>query len=524
MKRGQTVFFHAFCFFVKRTACPLFCSAAFLILSFPNFEISALAWLAFAPLLFVIRNSAPARSFIFSCVTGAIFFAGALYWLTYVTKLGYFVLILYLSLFFGLFGLLSNMFFRKFENSRLSFLLCIILPSLWVVVEFLRGRLFTGFPWGILGYTQYKNPLIIQIADITGAYGVSFLIVMVNFVLFSWLSALIKKECKNGPLFESAALCVILVLCAGYGHFSLKKEAAGPELRLAAVQGGIEQFKKWDPAYKDYIMDRYETLTKEAAKDGADLIVWPETAIPGFINEDDIRIRLLKLMDETKIPLFSGAVTCEREAGKDYFFNSAVLFSPDAAARRRYDKIHLVPFGEYIPFESEIPFFRRLINKEIGGYTKGEDFTIFEITKENEGPREYAALICFEDIFPELARRFAAKGADFLINITNDAWFGESSEQLQHAQASVFRAVENRLGVIRAANNGFSCYISPQGVIEDYIGLGGGSIYEKGAKTFNLKTGKGGSFYTAYGDVFAYACFLLLGTATVVPNLIRRTL
>ncbi|MFH0839901.1 MAG: apolipoprotein N-acyltransferase [Candidatus Omnitrophota bacterium] len=470
-----------------------------------------MAWVSLVPLLFIVKKTSPARAFFFSYITGALFFAGSLYWLTYVTKLGYPVLILYLSLFFGLFGLLSNVFFRKFENSRLSFLLCVIIPALWVSVEFMRGWFFTGFPWGLLGYTQYKNPLLIQIADITGAYGVSFMIVMVNFILFSCLSIFLKKEKKRAFVLQAIIFCIILGLYIGYGAFSLKKIEADTNLRLAVVQGSIEQFKKWDPAYRDYILDRYETLTKEAAEDGVDLVVWPETAIPGFIDEDDIRIRLLKLMKEMDAPLFSGAVTYEGEEGKDYFFNSAILFSPDGTIRRQYDKIHLVPFGEYIPFESEIPFFRNAINKEIGNYTKGEEFTIFEITKENERPYKYAALICFEDIFPELARRFAKDGADFLINITNDAWFRESSEQFQHAQASVFRAVENRTSVIRAANNGLSCYISPKGIIKDSIyDKNTGNIYKEGSKTFNIKVEKNRSFYTSYGDIFICACFAFL--------------
>ncbi|MBU4487587.1 MAG: hypothetical protein KKI13_00770, partial [Candidatus Omnitrophica bacterium] len=206
-KKGTGYFFQDFYFFGKKVACPLFCSAILLILSFPNFEISLLAWFALVPLFFVIKTSSPVRAFIFSYLTGAIFFAGTLYWLTYVTKLGYPVLILYLSLFFGLFGLLSSIFFRKFENSRLSFLLCVIIPSLWVFVEFLRGWLFTGFPWGLLGYSQYKNPLLIQIADITGAYGVSFIIVMVNFVLFSCLSGFLKKENKRAFVLQATIFC-----------------------------------------------------------------------------------------------------------------------------------------------------------------------------------------------------------------------------------------------------------------------------------------------------------------------------
>ncbi len=490
-------------------------SAVLLILSFPNFEISALAWFALIPLLFVIKESPPAKSFIFSYITGAVFFAGCLYWLTYITKLGYSVLILYLSLFFALFGLLANIFFRRFKGSRLSFLLCMIIPSLWVFMEFLRGVVLTGFPWCMLGYTQYKNTLLIQIADITGAYGVSFLIVMSNVVI----GTVLERDrygfgSRTVPIF---LLAIALSLSVGYGYLCLKDKNNATGIRLSVIQGSIEQFKKWDPAYKDYILNTYISLTGEAAKNGADLIIWPETAIPGFIDEYDIEVRLQNLMQETGIPLFSGVVTYKYEGELDYFFNSAVLFSADGTIRQQYDKIHLVPFGEYIPFESKIPFFRRAIDKEMGSYTSGKEFIIFEITKEGVSAYKYGALICFEDIFPDLARCFVSEGADFLINITNDAWFMESSEQLQHAQASVFRAVENRCSVIRAANNGFSCYINPKGVIEDYIGKDGGSIYDPGFKTFELKIKRSKTFYSTYGDVFVGVCLLLVGYYFLIP-------
>lgn len=490
-------------------------SAVLLILSFPNFEISFLAWFAFVPLFFAVRNSSPARSFLFSYIAGAAFFGGVLYWLTYVTKLGYLVLVLYLALFFGFFGLFTRLFLRKLSDSR-PLLLCAALPALWVSLEFLRGILLTGFPWCLLGYSQYKHPLLIQIADITGAYGVSFIIVMANFVLYLFLEAVLRPKGARpgfaaGTVPVSAAIaCVIAVFYIGYGYISLQGHEVGGDanLRLAVVQGNIEQFKKWDPLYRDYILDTYEGLTKDAAQGSPDLIIWPETAIPGFIDNDNTGLRLRKILRETAVPLFSGAVTYESDAEKDYFFNSAALISPDGEISQKYDKIHLVPLGEYIPFEARIPFFRGSLNVEIGDYTAGNKFTTFDI--EKDGKRyKYAALICFEDIFPDLARRFAGEGADFLVNITNDAWFLESPEQLQHAQASVFRAVENRRSVIRAANNGLSCYISPKGTIEEKISADNGNIHKAGFRIFEIKPVKGKSPYTIFGDAFAYLCFLV---------------
>jgi len=500
-------------------------SAALLILAFPNFQISALAWLALIPVLSVTLNSSARKSFFLSYITGAFFFGGVLYWLTYVTKLGYFILVLYLALFFGLFGLFANIFFRKFENSRLSFLLCLALPSLWVLLEFLRGALFSGFPWCILGYTQYKNPLLIQISDITGPYGVSFLIVMVNVVIGTVLGS--KSDSfgtvpilhRTVPILQVLILAIALFLTVGYGYLCLKDKDIDADIRLSVVQGNIEQFKKWNPSYKNYILERYDTLTGEVAKDKADLIIWPETAIPGFVDDDEIRVYLKEVAEANEAPLFAGAITYTSGAEKDYFFNSAVLFTPNGSIYKKYDKIHLVPFGEYIPLEAHIPFFRNSINTEIGDCTAGKEFTTFDITSKGGDLYKYAALICFEDIFPDLARGFAREGADFLINITNDAWFKESSEQLQHAQASVFRAVENRVAVVRAANNGFSCYITPDGIIEDWVrNRDSGSIYDPGFKTFELKVKRGGTFYTAYGDIFVGICLLLIGCYFMVKK------
>ena len=518
---------------ISRRCLSPFITAVLLILAFPNPQISILAWIAFIPLFFIIDSSSRKISFLLSYLSGLFFFAGLLYWLTYVTKPGYFVLIFYCALYFGFFGLLANVFLNKLRTSRLSLLSFLILPSLWVSLEFVRGFLFTGFPWGLLGYTQYKNPLLIQIADITGSYGVSFLIMMINFAIYVCLSDLFKRKHDYRALkFQAGTSIIILAAVILYGYFELNKDDIKTDIRLSVVQGNIEQFKKWDPYFKNYIMDRYETLTKESAKDRGDLIIWPETAVPGFLDEKDINLWLKKVLRDINIPLFAGAAIYEYGEEGDRYYNSAVLFLPDGSIDEKYDKIHLVPLGEYVPYEKQFPFVRNFIDKPIGEYTPGEEYTVFDISKEGVNIR-YAALICFEDIFPDLVRRFVRgpssrlsaglginlrtrKFVDFAINITNDAWFGKSSEHLQHTQASVFRAVENRISVARAANTGFSCYINPKGIIEDSIyDKNTGSMYVPGFKTFDLKVSKKNTFYTRFGDLFIYLCLLLiLGTVS----------
>jgi len=424
-------------------------------------------------------------------------------------------LILYSALFFGFFGLLANLFLTGFRASKSEILLSFLLPSLWVALEFARGSLFTGFPWAILGYTQYRNPAVIQIADTTGPYGVSFLIVMVNFVLYSYFSrsfGLRAVRRKDSSALKFQAIISVLILAAAvlYGYFRLGEDDIKTNIKLSLIQGNIEQAQKWDPVYEDYILQRYNSLTQEAAKEKSELIVWPETAVPGFLDEEGIDIWLKRLLKDINTPLLLGAVTYESREKEDYFFNSAVLFSTNGDVKNRYDKLHLVPFGEYVPFEKCFPFIRNFINVEMGDFTAGEKFTLFDISKDGANFK-YAALICFEDIFPDLVRRFVLGGADSLINITNDAWFKESSEQLQHAQASVFRAVENRASVLRAANTGFSCYISPKGIIEDGIySMDLEHMYIPGVKTFELKVNGRTTFYTRYGDVFSYICIFVV--------------
>jgi len=504
-----------------------------LILAFPDFHLSYLVWVALIPLFFLLDRSSRLRSFVLSYIAGFIFFGGVMYWLVYVSKLGFFILIPVLALFFALFGLIGNIFLRRSRNSRLYILSFLILPSLWVALEYIRGIFLTGFPWAILGYTQYRDLFVIQIADITGPYGVSFIIVMANYLLYhSFLAAgekflgLYNIYYRDIRILKYQAVAAVLILAASfsYGFYSLQKEDVDSGVKMSVVQGNIPQHKKWDPAYKDFILERYERLTRDAAKDKGDLIIWPETSVPGYLFERDIYLRITDLAKEVDIPLFLGLVLYTwDEEGNGRYFNTASLMSADGNIEREYHKLHLVPLGEYVPFGKLSPFIRDFVNVPIGDFSPGQELTLFDINKDGTDLK-YAALICFEDIFPDLVRRFALKGADILINMTNDAWFRESSAQLQHTQASVFRAVENRTSVVRAANTGFSCYISPKGKIEDAIyDTEAKSMYIKGHKTFNVEVSKANSLYTQLGDIFAYLCiFFVLTFLAITYNIYNK--
>ncbi len=465
-------------------------SGILLSLSFPNFNIWILAYLAFVPLFFAISKSTLKDAFRISFVSGLVFFVITMYWLCNVSIPGSIILILTLSLFFGFFGI----YFRStIQYSPLTFF---TLPAFWAILEYIRTHLFTGFGWALLGHSQYTNIPIIQISDITGAYGVSFLVMMVNITIFILFSRRLKKGVL--PLIITTLIFLSVI---GYGYYKLNREyEITGSLDIAIVQGNIPQEKKWDPIYKNQILDIYSHLTKGAAMDKPDMIIWPETALPGFMEEGALSDRITQLANEIKINLLVGAPSYGIA-----MYNSAYLISGTGRILKRYNKIHLVPFGEYVPFGRLLNFLRGFIDKPIGAFTKGRKYTIFE---QAPGAR-FGVLICFEDIFPSLVRRFVRKNADFMVNITNDAWFKETSAPYQHAQSSVFRAVENRVPVIRAANTGLSCFIDRYGSITDTVNIEGKEIFVSGHKVKRVEFSNMKSLYSKLGDIFICLCIVI---------------
>jgi apolipoprotein N-acyltransferase len=442
-------------------------SPVLLILAFPNFNLNYLAFIGFVPLFFVIKKSPPKKAFLISFIAGFLFYAGALYWLYHVTVAGLIVLCLYLALYFGIFGVI--------------FLLCpvryalFVTPLAWIFLEYIQSHLFGGFGWALMGYSQYKNLPLIQISDFSGVYGVSFLIIMINFSVYRAM----KKSFR-----EIIISAIILTMVLSYGFLRLNEKNKEETIKVSVIQGNIPQEEKWDPENAEYILDRYTSLTKAASEDSPDLIVWPETSFPGFIFIDRMLTdEVIGLVDEINTPLLLGANT--EEGLKS--FNSAVLLSPGKDFSDQYDKIHLVPFGEYVPFSDSFPILHRLVLGEFGEFTAGKEFKVFNLTDEGRKMRiDFAALICFEDIFPELAREFVKRGAQFLVVITNDAWYGRSGAPYQHAACSVFRAIENRVPVVRCANTGYSCFIDSKGRIYDAVEENKTNLFITGHKTSDI--------------------------------------
>lgn len=474
-------------------------SSLLLILSFPGFNFEFLAWVGFVPLFFALNDKSVKEAFILFFITGAIFWAGVIYWLAHVTLPGTIILIFYLALYFAFFGSIIRPLTRK---SKLSALF--LIPSVWVLLEYLRAHLFTGFPWALLGYSQYLNLPAIQIADIGGAWVVSFLIMFVNAAIVEiiWSGA---NRLWTRLKITVISLVLVLFLTFGYGYLCLSRKAPAPAtapVRISVIQGNIPQELKWDKDAQDMIMRKYSGLTLQAAKDNPDLVVWPEAAVPGILGEDDpLYEEIFSLAREIKIPLLVGAVVKDKE---DYF-GSALLINSSGEITRRYDKLHLVPFGEYIPLKKLFPFLATVV--PIGEMKKGKEYTIFSLKTLN-----FAVLDCFEDVFPELAREFIRHGADFLVNITNDAWYKETSAPYQHLQASVLRAVENQAYLARAANTGVSGFIAPSGKIISLVrDKNGENIFVNGYLTQSISVNRRPlSFYTRYGDIFIYLLIVIM--------------
>ena len=479
-------------------------SAILLSLSFSSFNLWLFAWCGFIPLFIALENKSLRLTFIIAFFWGVVFWSLCIYWLIHVTLLGQIVLILCLAIYFGLFGCI--IYFSRFFSvyCRLFFL-----PASWVLLEYLRSYLFTGFPWALIGLSQYKNLPIIQIADITGAWGVSFLVVLVNAALY-----LILRKQSRGKVSLICAVILFLSLIYGFYKLSYKPDFSGERksLKISVVQGNIPQHLKWNKQAVDFILNNYKELTVAAAKDNPDLIIWPEASVPGVWGQDGAEFaQVFSLASQQNTNLLVGAVSYL----KQNYFNSALFINKTGKLVATYNKLHLVPFGEYIPLKNIFPFLETFA--PIGDIHPGSEYIIFK------QPANFGVLICFEDLFPELSREFIKRGARFLVNITNDAWYKEGSAPYQHFAASVFRSVENRIYLARAANTGISGFIDPAGRILGVVqNAQGKEIFVKGyySQSIYLAAGKR-TIYNRYGDFFVIFC-LLLDTGVIITTLRSR--
>ena len=481
---------------VMRTGCALL-GAGLLAFCFPSGALWWLAWVALVVLLISAYEDALGAAFLRGYAAGFLFFISTLFWIHHVTSLGLILLSAYLALYWAVFFVAAAWSSSWNIGRRVIFL-----ASLWAGLEYVRAQAFTGFGWAALAHTQSANILLIQMADITGTYGVSFVMAAVSVVAAAGIKAILRRE-KMPSGFRGAAGGVAFVVCAVlvYGACRLNVPVPLAKIRVALIQSNMSLADYADPRLKPYVVEKHLSLSREALRSHPQLVIWPETSFPQFIWENpDLFEKVRSFARENKVKVLLGAVTRMGEA----YFNSAIFIDEQGQLAQAYDKQHLVLFGEYIPFREQFPFLERLV--PIDDFTAGKGDVLFPLA---DGAA-FCVLICFEDTLPDLARRAAGDGAGLLVNITNDAWFGPSRQPRMHLDNAVFRAVENRLALVRATNTGMSCGILPTGEVAACVTAPDGrQAMVEGFRIIDVPFHAGPpTFYTKYGDVFAMLCFL----------------
>ena len=494
--------------------------------SFPNVNFSWLAWFAFVPLLISLRDLSLKKSFFLGFLTGLTHYFTLVYWLIHTMRtyghlpwyLCFLILILfcaYLALYFAVFAAAASRLVTK--PSALFFLL----PVFWVGLEYIRSFLLSGFPWELIGYSQFNTLHILQISDIFGVYGVSFLVVLANatiLICFFYLTRLNWQEeriTKNLALFSISVFAFIFIIAWAYGTLRIKSidrlAAKSVSKRAAFVQGNIKQSEKWDKAFQLSTLRKYIDLSHLAKEQNADLVVWPETAAPFyFLKDASLSKMLIKGIADIPADFIIGSPCYERRNKRIEYYNSAYLISSDGSVYGRYDKAHLVPFGEYIPLKRWLPFLGKIV-EHVGDFMPGKKGNTLQWNSYKLG-----FLICYEIIFPDLSRAMAKNQAALLINITNDAWYGKTSAPYQHFSIAVFRAVENRRALIRSANTGISGFIDPVGRVIDSTDL-----FQDAVRTHAVPLINATSFYTRFGDLFAIFC-LVTAILFTLADFVRR--
>jgi apolipoprotein N-acyltransferase len=502
-------------------------SGVLLTLSFPKAGLSWLAWVALVPLLTALRNLSFKNGFYLGLCAGITHYLTLVYWLAYaMSTYGHlpfyatvpilFLLSAYLALYVAVFSTVLTCL-----PGRLAFLFFFI-PLMWVSLEYIRSFLFTGFPWELIGYTQYKVLHLIQISDLFGVYGISFCIALSNAAIFlvylnlsgkDWQ----KKEVKTGHA-AGAVFTFVLVFCFVwfYGKWriqSIQKLILGsPSVKVAIIQGNIDQATKWDPAFQRTSIEKYIHLSLLAKKHKPDLVVWPETATPFyFLHNARLSKMVKKGIHETGADFLIGSPSFNLGTHRVEYYNSAYLIGPEGTVYGRYDKAHLVPFGEYVPFKKWLPFLDKMV-EGVGDFNPGKKGQTIKW-----GDYRLGVQICYEIIFPHLSRDMIKNNASLLVNITNDAWYGRSSAPNQHFSMAVFRAVENRRSIIRSANTGISGFIDPCGRV-----IAATPLFEDLVITRSMPMLEAATFYSRFGDLFARICLGLTLVAGFWGCFIRK--
>lgn len=409
--------------------------------------------------------------------------------------------------------LLLHVHLRSFMRGRIKGMsLPFFAAALWVSLEYLRTYLLSGFPWALIGYSQWKFLSLIQAAEYTGVYGISFIIVFVNIVAaqslaaaiqsadipmgYSWIQKFIPVLLQRSRALTSTIVIMAALILWGSALFNNNECVSPPYVTVGVLQGNIDQYKKWDGAYQNEILRSYYSLANESAKQQPDLIVWPETALPGYLPYD---ARLYgwvgDVARQTNVYHLIGAPFYDGGTG---YNNASFLFGPQGEILGWHKKTHLVPFGEFVPFRRFLEPYFGILNS-LGDFSRGKEPSVLSVKSVLWGPA-----ICSENFFGSLVRRFVKLGAQILVSQTNDAWFFKTSAPMQHFIMNVFRAVENRRPVVVCGNTGVSGIIEHSGRVSQII-----PPFTAACLVSRVAPQKHITFYTQWGDVFAIMCSIL---------------
>ncbi len=500
-------------------------SGALLGATFQPWGLSLLSLVALVPLLVALHRVARApdaplhAGFRAGYAAGLAYFLVLLHWIPLLESSNlphpivmiplFLLLVLYLALYPGLFGLLLVAAAR-----RTRFPFTVLAPALWLAAEWLRGVGELTFPWGYVGYALVARPTILQCAAWVGIHGLSLVVLLANVAV--WAAVVGRGRARFAP--AAAAIAGLLALhAAGAARLGAHPPLRDAAVRVAVVQPNIVQTIKWDWEHKDRSLDALARLSHRIERGDVSLSVWPETAVPAYLRDERAYLTLVeRIVEGTGAPTLVGFPNTEVIDGRREYYNAALLLNPDGSEGGEYRKIRLVPFGEALPFQAIFPALRRVDLGE-ADFTPGRDYTLFATPAGRFG-----VSICFEAVYPAMTRRLVQDGADFLVNITNDAWFGTSSAPWQHARMALVRAVEDGVSLVRSANTGISLVADPFGRITAETAL-----FEEAILVEPLDVRRVPTFYLEHGDwclhaALALAALAVVASALPVPLLARR--
>ncbi|HQR31076.1 MAG TPA: apolipoprotein N-acyltransferase, partial [Anaeromyxobacteraceae bacterium] len=509
-------------------------------------RLELLGWVGLVPALVALATAAgPGEAALLGLAAGLACFYASIHWVSHamtafgglsagVAFVGLTALVLYMAAHWA-----AAFWATSFVTRRTGWAQWAVLPPIWVATELSRNHLFTGYPWANLGYTQVRTAAVAQLASLGGVYAVAALVVLVNGVLAAWWLAFRAGPGARRPWTGTAVAAAALAATLAYGHWNLsrvrREMAQAPWVKIGLVQANVSQeVKNQGPRYADRIVGRLWPLTLEADRRGAALVAWPEAAWPFAISPAIPSLRAVapKLEPLSRAHVLLGAATVEWVPGPKgsrvaQVENSAFLLAPDLRVLDRYVKHHLVPFGEYVPLRDWLPFLRSVVPAMAPIAAGGR----LEVMSFESGGRRIALapMICFDAIFPEIARAFALQDADFLVNPTNDAWYGYSSGPYQFLAMVRMRAIETGRSVARPAYSGVSAIVYPTGEVAPgalEVGPVDPSRAPDPDEPARLLVGElpilgGRTPYTRFGDSFALACAAATGLLLAVAALRR---